>query len=95
VTVDKRKRQNQIYARIKDAGTNRQLGFFSTELEAALAYDDAARTMRKPTNFVVLTPQERADFVQHYRGNLHVIGPAYFKYFAPGEAEKYNTWLAL
>jgi hypothetical protein len=95
VTVDKRKRQNQIYARIKDCGHNRQLGFFKTQLEAALAYDDAARSLRKQTNFISLTPQERADFIQHYNSNSGVIAPTYYKYFSPGEADKYKLWLSL
>jgi hypothetical protein len=84
-------KDRKFQARIRDGSKVHYLGRFDNEFDAALRYDEAARSHKGDSaipNFVEMNPQEIRALRAHYFSNDQTILPEFYRFLSPPTMER-------
>lgn len=86
-------KDRKFQARIRDGSKVHYLGRFDNEFDAAMKYDEAARSHKGDLampNFIEMTEDERQKLRNHYFENGHTILPEFQHYLFQGTSERFE-----
>jgi len=84
-------KDRKFQARIRDGSKVHYLGRFDNEFDAAIKYDEAARSHKGDAavpNFVAMTPEETLALREHYFANGHHVLPEFHRFLYQGTLER-------
>ena len=84
-------KDRKFQARIRDGSKVHYLGRFDNEYDAALKYDEAARSHKGDSatpNFVLMTPEECDALRLHYFSNDQQVQPEFYRFLNQGTLER-------